>query len=99
MKFVVFLTLGMFLLKLVPRNLKPSEVKSVLKKVEGVEDLHELRVWNASSEDLGVSCHEMIKDQSIHSTQNILNQIQTQLKEKFRIEYTTTKFECGCCTT
>jgi hypothetical protein len=81
MKFVVFLTLGIFLLELVPRNLKPSEVKSVLKKVEGVEDLHELRVWNTSSEDLGISWHEMIKDQSIHSAQNILNQLNHSLRK------------------
>lgn len=80
MKFVVFLTLGIFLLKLVSRNLKPSEVKSVLKKVEGVEDLHELRVWNASSEDLALFCHVMIKNQSTHSAQNILNQINHSLR-------------------
>lgn len=99
MKFVVFLTLGIFLLKLVPRNLKLCEVKSVLRKVKGVENLHELHVWSISSEDLALFCHVMIKDLGIHSAQNVLNQLQSQLKEKFRIEHTTIQFECGCYTT
>jgi len=83
----------------VPRNLKLSEVESVLRGVEGVEDLHELHVWSASSEDLALSCHVMVKDLSTHSAQNILNQIQSQLKEKFRIEHTIIQLEYGCCTT
>ncbi len=99
MKFVVFLTLGIFLLELAPRNLKLSEVEFVLIKLEGGEDLHELHVWSTSSENLALSCHVMIKDQSTHSAQNILNQIQSPLKEKFGIEHTSIQLECGYCVT
>jgi len=79
--------------------LQLSEAESVLKKMEGLKNLHELYMWSISLKDLALSCHEMIKDQSIQSAQNILSQIQTQLKEKFKIEHPTTKFECGYCTT
>jgi len=85
------------LLEGVPRNVQLNEVDSVLRKVEGVEDLHELHVWSVSSKDIALSCHVMVKEQSTHSAQKILDQIRLQLKEQFKIEHTTIQFECGCC--
>lgn len=87
------------LLEGVPRNVKLSEVDSVLRKVEGVEDLHELHVWSVSSKDVALSCHVMVAEQSTHSAQKILDQIRSQLKDKFNIDHTTVQFECRCCTT
>lgn len=85
------------LLEGVPRNLQLNDVDSVLREVEGVEDLHELHVWSVSSKAVALSCHVMIKEQSTHSAQKILDQIRDRLKEKFNIEHTTIQFECGCC--
>jgi cobalt-zinc-cadmium efflux system protein len=87
------------LLEGVPRNVQLNEVESVLRGVEGVEDLHELHVWSVSSKDVALSCHVTIKEQSTHSAQKILDQIRSQLKKQFNIEHTTIQFECGCCTT
>jgi cobalt-zinc-cadmium efflux system protein len=87
------------LLEGVPINVKLSQVESVLRKVDGVEDLHELHVWSVSSKDVALSCHVMVKEQSTHSTQKILDQIRSQLKEQFNIEHTTIQFECRCCAT
>jgi cobalt-zinc-cadmium efflux system protein len=85
------------LLEGVPRNVQLIDVDSALREVEGVEDLHELHVWSVSSKDVALSCHVLIKEQSIHSAQNILDQIRLQLKKRFNIEHTTIQFECGCC--
>ena len=85
------------LLEGVPRNVQLNDVDSALREVEGVEDLHELHVWSVSSKDVALSCHVLIKEQSIHSAQNILDQIRLQLKKRFNIEHTTIQFECGCC--
>lgn len=85
------------LLEGVPRNVQLNDVDSTLREVEGVEDLHELHVWSVSSKDVALSCHVLIKEQSIHSAQNILDQIRLQLKKRFNIEHTTIQFECGCC--
>jgi len=87
------------LLEAVPRNVKLSEVDSVLRKVEGVEDLHDLHVWSVSSKDVALSCHLLVKEQSTHSAQKILDQIRSQLKERFDIDHTTIQFECRCCAT
>jgi cobalt-zinc-cadmium efflux system protein len=87
------------LLEGVPINVKLNEVESVLRNVEGVEDLHELHVWSVSSKDVALSCHVMVKEQSTHSAQKILDQIRSNLKEKFKIEHTTVQFECRCCAT
>jgi cobalt-zinc-cadmium efflux system protein len=85
------------LLEGVPRNLKLEEIESVLRKIEGVEDLHELHVWSVSSRDVALSCHVVINEQSTHSAQKILDQIRLQLANLFHIEHTTVQFECQCC--
>jgi cobalt-zinc-cadmium efflux system protein len=87
------------LLEGVPGNVKLGEVESVLRKVEGVEDVHELHVWSVSSRDVALSCHVMTVDQTTHSTQSILDRVHSELKERFSIEHTTIQFECGCCAT
>jgi cobalt-zinc-cadmium efflux system protein len=85
------------LLEGVPRNLRLEEIESVLRKIEGVEDLHELHVWSVSSRDVALSCHVVINEQSTHSAQKILDQIRLQLANQFHIEHTTVQFECRCC--
>lgn len=85
------------LLEGVPRNLDLKEIESVLRKIEGVEDLHELHVWSVSSRDVALSCHIVIHEQSTHSAQQILDQIRLQLANQFHIEHTTVQFECQCC--
>lgn len=87
------------LLEGVPRSVNLAEVESVLRGVEGVEDVHELHVWSVSSRDVALSCHVMTRDQTTHSAQSVLDKIHSELKEKFNIEHTTIQFECGCCAT
>jgi len=85
------------LLEGVPRDVRLAEVESALRNVEGVEDIHDLHVWSVSSRDVALSCHVMTRDQTTHSAQSVLDRIQSELKEKFKIEHTTIQFECGCC--
>lgn len=73
MKFVVFLTLAIFIVELVPGNLKLSKVETVLKKVEGAEHLYKLHLWSISSKDLALFRQIMIRDLSTHFARNIIN--------------------------
>ena len=86
------------LLEGVPRNLKLKDIESVIRKIEGVEDLHELHVWSVSSKDVALSCHIVIQEQSTHSAQQILDKIREQVAGLFHIEHTTIQFECQSCT-
>jgi cobalt-zinc-cadmium efflux system protein len=85
------------LLEGVPRNLELKEIESVIRRIEGVEDLHELHVWSVSSKDVALSCHIVIHEQSTHSAQQILDRIRKQVADLFCIEHITVQFECRCC--
>jgi cobalt-zinc-cadmium efflux system protein len=85
------------LLEGVPRNIKLSEVEKVLKQVTGVVDIHDLHVWSISSAHPALSAHVVVEEQTTHSTKEILDEIQAQVKEKFDIEHLTIQFECLCC--
>src|SRR5271154_4828048 len=45
------------LLEGTPRGLKLEVVEACLKKIDGVNDVHDLHVWNIGSESRALSCH------------------------------------------
>ncbi len=85
------------LLEGVPDNLDPDEILSLLKKMEGVIDVHDLHIWTISSANLALSAHLVVEEQSTHSTGKILSQINNELSKRYRITHLTIQFECQCC--
>jgi cobalt-zinc-cadmium efflux system protein len=85
------------LLEGVPKNIKLEEVEKVLKHIPGVVDMHDLHVWSISSVHLALSAHVVVEEQTTHSTQKILDEIQAKMMKNFNIEHLTIQFECLCC--
>jgi cobalt-zinc-cadmium efflux system protein len=85
------------LLEGTPRNISMGEVVSAIKKIEGVEDVHELHIWCICSNVYALSSHVLINDQRISEGSRILSAIKNLLREKFNISHTTIQFECEGC--
>lgn len=85
------------LLEGVPDNVDLDEILSLLKRINGVTDVHDLHIWTISSEHLALSAHLVVEEQSTHSTGKILSQIKDKLSKKYRITHMTVQFECRCC--
>lgn len=85
------------LLEGVPENVRWEEILSLLRKIDGVTDVHDLHIWTISSAHLALSAHLVVEEQSTHSTGKILSQIKNKLSSKYRITHMTIQFECRCC--
>lgn len=85
------------LLEGTPRDISMDEVVSAIKKIEGVEGVHELHIWCICSNVYALSSHVLINDRRISEGSRILSAIKEILKEKFNISHTTVQFECEGC--
>ena len=85
------------LLEGTPRGLKLEVVQACLKKIDGVNDVHDLHVWNIGSESRALSCHISIADIPPSESEKILRDVKTCLQQDFKINHTTIQFEHVIC--
>ena len=85
------------LLEGTPRGIKLERVEASMRAVEGVNDVHDLHVWNIGSETRALSCHISIEDIPPSVSERILRDVKQRLHEEFHIDHTTIQFENAIC--
>ncbi len=85
------------LLEGTPRGVRLDRVEAAMRAVEGVNDVHDLHVWNIGSETRALSCHISIEDIPPSVSERILRDVKQRLHEEFRIDHTTIQFENVIC--
>jgi cobalt-zinc-cadmium efflux system protein len=86
------------LLEALPRGLTLGDVKTEMRGVEGVLDIHDLHIWSLGSRSRALSCHVLIDDVPPSASNVILRRIQHLLADRYRIRHTTVQFEhLNCC--
>lgn len=85
------------LLEGTPRGIRLEKVEAAMRAVEGVNDVHDLHVWNIGSETRALSCHISIEDIPPSASERILRDIKERLHAEFRIDHTTIQFEHVIC--
>lgn len=81
------------LLEGTPRGLQLYELEAAIRKVEGVNDVHDLHVWSIGSESHALSCHIAIADIPPSVSERILRDVKEVLHHGFRVDHTTIQFE------
>lgn len=81
------------LLEGTPRGLKLDRVEAAIRKVEGVNDVHDLHIWSIGSESRALSCHIAIADIPPSVSERILRDVKEVLHHDFRVVHTTIQFE------
>jgi cobalt-zinc-cadmium efflux system protein len=81
------------LLEGTPRGLKLERVEAAIRKVEGVNDVHDLHIWSIGSESRALSCHISIADIPPSVSERILRDVKEVLHHDFRVVHTTIQFE------
>jgi cobalt-zinc-cadmium efflux system protein len=85
------------LLEGTPRGIRLDRVEATMRAVEGVNDVHDLHVWNIGSETRALSCHISIADIPPSASERILRDVKERLHEEFQIDHTTIQFEHVIC--
>ena len=85
------------LLEGTPRGMKLAQVEEAIRRIEGVNDVHDLHVWSIGSETHALSCHIAIADIPPSVSERILREVKECLHVNFRIDHTTIQFEHSEC--
>jgi cobalt-zinc-cadmium efflux system protein len=76
----------------VPENINIEEVLDYLKKLPGVNNVHDLHIWALSTTDAALTVHLATSEQTDIS---FISSIQKKLKEEFGIGHSTIQIEFG----
>lgn len=68
-------------------------VKEFIEKKEKVLELHDIHIWEITQDMYNMTAHVKIDQKDLEQYEEILHQINHDLKEKFRIVHTTFQFE------
>jgi cobalt-zinc-cadmium efflux system protein len=85
------------LLEGMPRGMKLAAVENTIRRVNGVNDVHDLHVWSIGSETNALSCHISIADIPPSASERILRDVKERLHHDFHIDHTTIQFEHAVC--
>jgi cobalt-zinc-cadmium efflux system protein len=85
------------LLEGTPRGMKLDRLEAAIRKVEGVNDVHDLHVWSIGSESHALSCHIAIADIPPSASERILRDVKDILQHDFQVVHTTIQFEHAEC--
>lgn len=80
----------------VPEGLSAAKVGQTMADVPGVQDVHDLHIWNICSGHIALSAHVVAADQSLAESHRLMTELRAQLS-KFGIEHATIQFECEAC--
>jgi cobalt-zinc-cadmium efflux system protein len=83
------------LLEAVPRELSLPDLVRDMRKIEGVQDVHDLHVWSIASNMYALSCHTMIDDMPQSQSSTILQSMNEMLHDRYHIGHATIQFECN----
>jgi cobalt-zinc-cadmium efflux system protein len=85
------------LLEGTPRGMKLDRVEAMIRKIDGVNDVHDLHIWSIGSETSALSCHISIADIPPSVSERILKDVKERLHHDFSISHTTIQFEHAIC--
>jgi len=71
----------------VPPHLDLDDIGMQLASIEGVHQVHDLHVWNLSSNKVALSAHVVLRD--MRQWPALLERLNTTLREQFQIDHTT----------
>ncbi|KTB47745.1 cation diffusion facilitator family transporter [Dehalogenimonas alkenigignens] len=85
------------ILESAPAHVKLDDLAGDLRRIGGVQDVHDLHVWSLTPQLHALSCHIVIDDRLTSETAHVRAEVETMLAEKYEITHTTLQLECQSC--
>jgi cobalt-zinc-cadmium efflux system protein len=85
------------LMESVPKHINAETVVDVIKKIPGVEEIHDIHIWTITSGIVALSAHLMIQDQMVSVSTDVRDSVNHVLADRFGITHTTLQLECSRC--
>jgi len=76
-----------------PRELDVQKVGATIAALSGVQGVHHLHVWSVGGDLTALSCHVVVEDQPVSSGGLLVERIQRELQDQFRISHVTIQLE------
>ncbi len=87
------------LLEAVPKHIEISRVIDAIRKIPGVNEVHDIHIWTITSNIYALSAHLVIDDQMVSGSVEIVRTVRRELARRFDISHTTLQLECESCPT
>jgi len=86
------------LMESTPAGLDVHELASAMAEMKGVDDVHDLHVWNLSSELRALSAHVLMSGRpTLHEAQLVGEEVKAMIGRRFHIGHATLELECEVC--
>jgi cobalt-zinc-cadmium efflux system protein len=76
-----------------PYGLDIHEIKKDLERLDGVEDIHHVHVWNVSSKSIAFACHVLVQDQPLSRVDCLAEEMREKLFCDYGIDHPILQFE------
>ncbi|MFQ5884642.1 MAG: cation diffusion facilitator family transporter [Thermoplasmata archaeon] len=88
---------GDILMEKTPKHIDLEGVRSTLKAVDGVDDIHDLHVWSICSNVHAITAHIVVEPTLMQEANRIIREMNKIVSEEWRIQHATFQVECEAC--
>ena len=87
----------LILMNATPHGIDLQEIQKTIAAIEGINEIHDLHVWNPAAESIALAVHITVPDQMLGKVDKLAQEVRLILSEKFKIDHPTLQFESSTC--
>jgi cobalt-zinc-cadmium efflux system protein len=87
----------LILMNATPPGIDLEAIQKSLESLDGIREIHDLHVWNPSSDSIALAVHITVPDQMLGRVDELAVRVRTVLAAEFKIDHPTLQFESNSC--
>jgi cobalt-zinc-cadmium efflux system protein len=87
----------LILMNATPPGINLADIQQKLTAIEGINDIHDLHVWNPAAESIALAVHITVPDQMLSRVDELAEKVRKVLRDDFRIDHPILQFEANSC--